>query len=363
MDSSTSISSLIPSTVQHRLALASYIAIGSLSVFIFDVLVNLGHDYDLVKTHGVDIASAVYFTSRLSTFGFLLSGVLIMVQPMDNCDSIQIIFSICYILFVTSTLLLSFIRVSAVWNRCSRVVSVFGLLWLTAVAGSFTVIKGIGIEQVSGVKLCLERVAHPYLAASIILPTINHIIVFIAISIGLCKCHDSSIFNIGKGIRLYIFGDTLPAFSKALLQSSQLCYVIAVTAGVAALIWFYVCDFDSRYRLALVPPYATVVNIMFSWVFRKAKLGIFTVIPHSAEPTSVNTIALRQTHRQPFFEPTKNNDNNSLAPSRTSSTHTSEGVAIQLGRSYSLEDSAPVKIEVEQVVEYNTDLGAAEKGV
>ncbi|KAF4622241.1 hypothetical protein D9613_009389 [Agrocybe pediades] len=363
----TALPAQMQAVILHRLALASYFSVGSLSVFIFDVLVNLGHDYDLVKTHGVDLASAVYFTSRLSTLGFLLSVVFILVQPMDECNSVRVIFILCYILFVASTLLLSFIRVSAVWNRCSRVVIVFGFLWLCAVAGSFTVIKGIGILKIEG--LCLETVFHPYVSAAVILPTANHVLVFIAITVGLCKCHSTSIFDFGKGVRLYIFGETLPAFSKALLQSSQLCYVIAIIAGAAALIWFYVCDFDESYRLAMVPPYAAVVNIMFSWVFRKAKLGIFTVIPHSAtiEHSNVNSIGLRQTRHAPFpFEPTKNNDMHSFSPSRMSSFHTSDdhGVAeIHLTRTYSLEEGAPVKIEVEQVVEYRTDLGAAEKGM
>ncbi|KAF4622234.1 hypothetical protein D9613_009385 [Agrocybe pediades] len=357
----------------HELQVASYIAVGSLSVFIYDVLSNLRKDYDLLKTHGVDAASACYFISRLSTFGFVLSLTLSIVQPMHQCEALTIIVQFSYILFVTSTLLLSYIRVCAVWNRSLPIVAIFGLLWLSAVAGSFTNIKGEGLSSgvLPGSNLCLEFLAHPYLAAAIILPTTNHLIVFIAITIGLCRYQrHNSIFDLGKGVRLYIFGDTLPAFSKALLQSSQICYSIAVAIGCATLIWFYVCDSNSSYRLLLFPLYAPVVNIMFSWVFRKAKLGIFTVIPHAVEPTPMNAHELPRTRHVPIFKAMEDQDAHSVAhSSRFSSIHNpgirSQPEDVDLGRSYSPSDDSqpfPVRIEVEKVVEYGNDLGAAEIG-
>jgi len=145
------------------------------------------------------------------------------VKPMSSCKGIKIASAIFYIFFISSTLLLSYFRVCAVWNRRPKVILGFGLLWASSIAGSFTVIRGLGMERVSG--QCIERVMHGYLSASVVLPTVNHIVVFIAITVGLCRFNTTSILDIRAGVRLYIFGDTLPAFSKALLQTSQLCYM------------------------------------------------------------------------------------------------------------------------------------------
>jgi len=142
---------------------------------------------------------------------------------------------------------------------------------------------------------------------------------------------------------------------------------MAVICGIAALVWFYVCDFDSRYRLALFPLYAATVNIMFSWVFRKAKLGIFTIIPQGNENANTNTIGLRQIQRAPILGSAKDHEIHSISPSRLSSLQGSEGhhtAQFSYGPDYMLEDNSapPVKIEVEKIVEFESDLNAAEKG-
>ncbi|KAF9552876.1 hypothetical protein CPC08DRAFT_788854 [Agrocybe pediades] len=207
---------------------------------------------------------------------------LIEVQPMQECETLTIIVPTSYILFVTSTLLLSYIRVCAVWNRSLPILAIFGLLWLSAVAGSFTSIKGDAI-----------------------IPTTYQ--------------RHNSIFDLGKGVRLYIFGETLPAFSKALLQSSQICY---------------------------------------SWVFRKAKLGIFTIIPYAIDLTPMNEVESPRTRHVPIFKAMGDHDTQSVGhSSRSSSIRSPGGVYSQQeeadrGRPHGIEDR--VRVEVEKVVEKGT---------
>ncbi|KAF9545040.1 hypothetical protein CPC08DRAFT_823966 [Agrocybe pediades] len=352
---------------QFELAIGSYVSVGALSVFIWDLLFNLSHDYDLAKTHGFNITSMIYFMSRLSTLGFVFTETLTITNPMaaSACSNIKILASLFYILFVASTLLLSYIRVCVIWNRNRWIVATYGILWLVAIGGSFTVIGGMALQSVQG--HCLNTVVHEYMAASVILPTTNHLIVFVAITIGLCRSHTTSIFDIGKGVRLYVFGDTLPAFSKALLQSSQICYIAAVVTGTTTLVWFYAYKTETRYRIALTPLYTAVVNIMFSWVFRKAKLGIFTVIPHSVATTDDNALAGIRSHIPMFGRASVHKDRSSA--SRSSSMQHSQRADIpqahevKLNRSDSLEDTPlPVKVEVDKVVQYDGDLDSTERG-
>jgi len=128
-----------------------------------------------------------------------------------------------YNVFIASTLLLSYIRVCAVWNRNRIIMFVFGFLWLSSIAGGLTTISGL--TELSAPPLCLDMTSGNYVAASVLGPTLNHIIVFGAITYGLCRPRSSSFLDITKGYRVYLFGDTLPAFSKALLQTSQICYL------------------------------------------------------------------------------------------------------------------------------------------
>ncbi|KAF9547618.1 hypothetical protein CPC08DRAFT_769413 [Agrocybe pediades] len=216
----------------HRLSIATYISVGSMSVYVWDIVYNLAHDYDLVKTHGADLASIVYFVSRFSTFAFVLSETIILTMPLNNCARVRIVGVIFYNLLMSTTLLLSYFRVCAVWSSSRPIVITFGFLWLCALAGSLTTIPGIQIIKVPIFSpLCLNYIAGNYLAAAVLGPTVNHILVFCAITYGLCRPRAMSQnfldFGTGRGgggYRVYVFGDTLPAFSKALLQSSQLCY-------------------------------------------------------------------------------------------------------------------------------------------
>ncbi|KAF4622093.1 hypothetical protein D9613_009444 [Agrocybe pediades] len=280
----------------RRLEIASYFSVGSLSVFVWDLIYNFAHDYDLAKTHGADLASMIYFISRASTFGFVFTITIILTRPLgtlDTCTRYRIANIIFYNLLMASTLLLSYIRVCAVWNRSRPIVLLFGVLWLFALACSLTTIPGIQIlKNPQFSDLCFEFIEGNYLAAAVLGPTVNHVLVFCAITYGLCRPRamnqnflDFGTGRGGGGYRVYVFGDTLPAFSKALLQSSQLCYAVVVLCGIFGLGWFFGYQSDASYRIAFVPIYATVVNIMFSWVFRKAKLGVFTIIP----PPNFNT--------------------------------------------------------------------------
>lgn len=143
---------------------------------------------------------------------------------LNDCRSYRAAAAACFIVFTTSTLFLSYIRVCAVWNRSKTVILIFGMLWLASLASSLTTVRGLTILRLE--QLCLPETAGDFVAAAVVVPTINHVFVFSTITYGLCRTRSQpSLLDFRKGYRLYILGDTLPDFSKALLQSSQLCYL------------------------------------------------------------------------------------------------------------------------------------------
>lgn len=74
---------------------------------------------------------------------------------------------------------------------------------------------------------CTEAVIGEYVSAAVLGPMVNHLAVFVAITYGVCKIcaenHDR--FTIRAGYRVFVLGESLPTFSKAILQACQLCYL------------------------------------------------------------------------------------------------------------------------------------------
>ena len=149
--------------------------------------------------------------------------------------------------------------------------------------------------------------------------------------------------------------------------------------GIFAMGWFFAYGSDQHYRITVYAPYAAIVNIMFSWVFRKAKLGVFTIIPPSNDVTS-NTIGLRNMRNAQsafVFKPAavfvstkdleSNSNNDEFQTGRDASLH---GYQYDDRRQFEYgiqghvnATTAPVRIGVEQVVELVSDTsdGARER--
>lgn len=147
--------------------------------------------------------------------------------PIENCKRYQIFTLFFYNLFIASTMLLSYFRVCAIWNRNTTLKHLFGILWLFGVCGGLTSAAGIVSKHYGGSPYCTESVAGEFVSAAVIGPMVNHLAVFLAITYGVCKIcaenHDR--LTIRAGYRVFVLGESLPTFSKAVLQSCQLCYL------------------------------------------------------------------------------------------------------------------------------------------
>jgi len=321
----------------YMLAVGTYFAVGALSVFIWDLLYNLMSDYLIARMHQMNIPLAVYFISRISTLCFAMMGVLGLTVPITNCQLFSAGILGFYNTLISSTMLLSYFRVCAVWDRSRSILVVFGFLWVVGVAGSLTTVAGLSFDHFDGSPYCTEIVpsGRGYVGAAVFGPTINHLIVFVATTYGLCRSYANfhNKFSITRSYRVFVLGESLPAFSKAVLQASQLCYLVAMLAGMAALVWFYVFAPDPSFRLAIFVPYAITVNIMFSGVFRKAKLGVLAV-SSGQDLTNCQTIARPETNKRDTRD-------------------------LEYGRDG---DLYPVHIEVKKVIEHQRDFSNPQEG-
>jgi hypothetical protein len=139
-----------------------------------------------------------------------------------------------YCATIVFTSLLFFFRTRAVFNTFPWVVAFFACLWL-AVLGACLALMIDSFEPMPMVpgsesSICIDSGINSFLAAVNIIPLINDTLVFLAISWRLSRnSYDQTLRVQGGMIRLLIFADYLPVFSKGLLRDGQAYYLLALS--------------------------------------------------------------------------------------------------------------------------------------
>lgn len=157
---------------------------------------------------------------------------------MDNCAQLEQVGLVLYVITTSTTALLFYFRVCAVYNNNYFVRVFFALTWLGVVGGSITIIEGVTGTHLGPTQFCLNIVAHDYIVASAIAGLVNDTTVFAAITYKFGKANAASQARNGTstGVRKFFSGDALPAFSKAMLQNSQVYYLYGNITNVPE--WF-----------------------------------------------------------------------------------------------------------------------------
>ncbi|KDR82533.1 hypothetical protein GALMADRAFT_87907 [Galerina marginata CBS 339.88] len=287
---------------------AAYFIVVSLTIIIWDILHNLQEDWRLVFKERIRFATLVYFTSRTGALAYAVVKIVFLSVPIKNCAQLELVGLVLYLITTCSTAFLFYIRVCAVYNNNKFVVAFFGLTWLGVLGGSVTIIEGVTGTHLGPTPFCLNIVAHEYIVTSSIAGLINDLTVFAAITYKFGRANiDASGKSTSKGVSTFFNGDSLPAFSKAMLQDSQVYYLIAVTMNATVLIVFYAAASvrKSPIRVMFIALNTVLVSILACRVFRNQKLGrhkAFMGIASSAStdvPLQVNNYSKRHTFSVP----------------------------------------------------------------
>jgi len=306
----------------------AYLHVASLSILLWDILNNVRNECRLLFHHHLGFPMLVYFLSRLSVLGFALVATIFLTTPSLACTAFEATFIVFFITAVVSTLFLSYLRVCAVWHWNHVIIGLFGLSWISVVASGFAVINAIKGNELEN--YCEEIIVGRKILAPFITSFVNHTIVFLAITLGVCKN------TLGRNLTLrdcfwLMLGRGLPTFSKALLHDSQVCYIITMGIAITTIAWFCIwqdIEPTSAFRIGLASLYVVLVNIMICRVFRNTKLGLYNRV---SLPPSYDSKS--QAHSTPLNGPISWN-------SRHEATDTA---------------TVPIQISVNQVVEYKND--------
>ena len=130
---------------------------------------------------------------------------------------------------MTSTFSLCYVRVCAVWRWNRYIIGFFGISWLSVAASSVSMINSVKALQVEThcTVIIVDRrlVLVPFIVA-----VINHTLVFMTITYGICKNTLSGDLTFRNGI-MVMLGKSLPTFSRALLHDSQVSYVYVLLSS------------------------------------------------------------------------------------------------------------------------------------
>ncbi|KAF7373754.1 hypothetical protein MSAN_00586900 [Mycena sanguinolenta] len=200
----------------------------TLGAYVWDIASNLGNDYALLFKHRVRFPTIVYFMSRAFTLAYILVNVVYSVAPVKNCDAIALGFGICVIGTQTTTAMLFFLRVTAVWHPSKITFAVFSILWIAVLGAGITVPLGL-------------HAAH-----------------------------------IGPTMQCVITAVPSDAEVAALLRSGQHFYLIAVAAQTTLLVLLKLPHLTPIYIGMFSVPAFALVHAMACLVFRRIKFGLIS---------------------------------------------------------------------------------------
>jgi len=260
-----------------EMTLAGYVVACSLSVLIWDILHHLVDDFYLAFRKRFRWPTAVYFLSRITTLLFFIAKMIQLNTPINHCRAIEWVICGFFVVAHSATSFLFYIRVCAVYGMQRSIVLFFGVTWLIVVAGAAATFVSQEGVHIGPTEVCTSRLRNQYIVATSVTDLFNDSLVFLAILYRLSVVNIPSNepalkYSVWDPVRRLT---ALQGFTKGFWQDSQIYYLIAVIMNLATMVTFFTLHHppDSPFRVVLISPSATIMNIMACRVFRNVQFG------------------------------------------------------------------------------------------
>ncbi|KAF7334209.1 hypothetical protein MSAN_02382200 [Mycena sanguinolenta] len=263
----------VPPTLANALEVSRYLYAATLGAYVWDIGLNLGNDYVLLFKHRVRFPTIMYFMSRAFTLAYILTSFIFLVAPVKNCNALAVGLDVCFVLSQTSTALLFFLRVTAVWHPSKIAYAIFSILCMAVLGAGITAPLGIPAAQIGPTKQCIITAVPANTELAVIMPLINDTAVFLAITYRVLA-HTVVANSSMARFRVFLGGKGLSTLSQALLQTGQHFYLIAVVTHIVVLVMLKLPHLSEVYNVMLAIPAISLVNAMACLVFRRIKFGL-----------------------------------------------------------------------------------------
>ncbi|KAF8202560.1 hypothetical protein BJ912DRAFT_1053727 [Pholiota molesta] len=260
----------LPPKVAFQITLNNYVAVGITAVLIWDILTHLSEDYRILTRYRIRFPTITYFVARISILLYVITCVVFKTAPTNACVKLGQIMEWCFLVVQSSTSLLFVLRVWAIFRNNYYVCAFFALTWLAVVGATVNVGLSLEVGNIGTTRYCVYT-RSPDSILTFVMALVHETLIFFAIT-WLLVHNMVADRNLSQGVRIVVFGDYLPIFSKALLKDGQLYYLTTLTTNLGAVILYYM-PMALGYKILLLLPNLALTNLMACRVYRKTKLG------------------------------------------------------------------------------------------
>ncbi|KAF8815908.1 hypothetical protein BYT27DRAFT_7186374 [Phlegmacium glaucopus] len=265
-----------------QVRISRYVLVGTLGAFLWDIISNFKSDY-ILSRHRIRLQTTIYFISKVFSLAYVLGSTIFETAPISSCSSSEHALEVLFCIAIPSTSLLIFFRARAVFSTNPWAVALFGALWFAVLAGCVGTFFGITASNIGPTKYCVNGNAKPHLGAAATISLINDTIVFLSITWRLWG-NSYAGRTMKDGIRVLVFGEYLPAFSRSMLQDGQAYYLAAVCVNLMTVITLCILSSSDIYRTMLMIPNVALMNMMACRVYRNT---LFALLHNSSRIPSV----------------------------------------------------------------------------
>ncbi|KAJ6476877.1 hypothetical protein C8R45DRAFT_1157985, partial [Mycena sanguinolenta] len=267
----------LPPSVGDQFEVSRYVYAATLGAYVWDIALNFGNDYVLLFKHRLRFPTIVYFLSSIRHTKLVKSIYISFysIALVENCNAIALGWTIATILAKLATATLFFLRVTAVWHPSKIAYAVFFILCLAVPSASITAPIGIREAHIGPTKQCITTAVPVNIEVATIMPLIYDTAVFLAINYRILA-HTIVADSFMARLRVFFGGRGASTLSRALLQSGQHFYLVAVAANVTLLVVVKLPHLPPVYRDMLIIPAVALDNAMACLVFRMIKFGFIS---------------------------------------------------------------------------------------
>ncbi|PPQ98316.1 hypothetical protein CVT26_013635 [Gymnopilus dilepis] len=280
----------LPPDVAYESTIMAYVAVGSLSALIWDILTNLKTDYQMISRGSIRLPLVTYIVSRLGTLGCILGIAIMRTAPIGDCSHLWGL-QILYVFSIPPSLLLFFFRIRALYFNNRYVQIFFFTMWLAVLGVDSLPAVAASAGYLGNTNYCINGRPPSYIFAVCTVHLVNDVLVFLATSWKLMQMTHTE-QNVRNGVRVMLFGDYLPAFSRSILKDGQLYFLTTIGLNLVTNVLFFIPSVPLGYRSLTGVPCTVLMNSMSCYVFRKIQPGV-----HKETTASSVTVSAGQQER------------------------------------------------------------------
>ncbi|KAJ7072940.1 hypothetical protein C8F01DRAFT_1012932 [Mycena amicta] len=289
----------VPAEIAKQLQLVSYIFVGTTAVLLWDVLNNLSEEYTILFKRKLRLSVGPYLMSRISSLVYVIGFTVFTTYPIGACKQALTAFDCFLPLATSSSALLFYFRLRAVYGGARLVSLLFLFLWLCVTGTSLTIPIGSAGATIGNTQACVVTKVSRYIAALGVTQCVYSTGIFLAISGRLLADAPVRHSTGQKAWAVASFGrPNLHAYSRTLFMDGQKYYIISVLVNLVVLIMVF-APVSPVYQGMLGGPAVGLTSIMACRVYRHARLHRWSA------PAELDTLPLpviSESRREPDID-------------------------------------------------------------